>query len=293
MIPTASLRYYPKSLRLFMKPRRRPPTFLPLVRFYTTHHINEEEEGLFSPVVDAHEKFMTLTDQRPLSPDRLYVARFCNNEEELVAPLKRFYGRDMLAHLDSPQNIAHSVVMHLDGAGQDVQVGRKAPSYVRLCSRNSPYISTTRHIYSTRRVLEFEQNHGDLLFDIVNRAKKLYILEVPRSLVINITLRNCELSMFEMHNILHTQKSLEDLQGLMSQLFCAPISDPLFVTRLWEFYDGDIQRIIDYYLYLSRINESLCLGVGNMQKFIVKECPNPFLGDLRSLDSRAGGYRFE
>ncbi len=76
---------------------------------------------------------------------------------------------------------------------------------------------------------------SDLLFDIINNAEKLYILEVPRSRMVDITLRSCNLSYFEMNTILSSKKTLKDLQQLMSTLFYPPISDPLFVTKLWEF----------------------------------------------------------
>lgn len=281
---------YPKRLRRFVRGRKRPPLFLPLVRFYVTNDPGGED-GRFREVTEAHETFLEQTGCLPHRPNTIMVARFCDSEEELVAPFRRFYdkyeyGKDMRSYLSKPENIARCVVMHLDGGGQDVSFDPCRPAYVRLCSRNSPYISTTRHIPSLRSVLEFEQDHGDLMFDIVNNAKKIFIIQVPSSLVVSVTRRDCKLSCFEIMDLLSDKRSFEDLLEVMQRLFYAPICDEIFVRRLWEFYDGDITRIVDYYCYLARIRESLCLGLGPMNKFIVRELNNPFEGELVSITRR-------
>lgn len=279
--------YSPKRLRRFVDGHKRPPLFLPLMRFYISNSCSGEE-GCFAEVKQAHETFLEQTGCLQFRRNKVMLARFCDSQDGLIAPFARFYdkyeyGKDMKSYLSKPENIAQCLVMHLDGRGQDVLFDRSRPAYVRLCSRNSPYISTTRHIHSLRRVLEFEQDCGDLMFDIVNRSKKLFIIEVPHTLVVDVTRRDCHMSYFEIMDSLSGKKSFENLLGVMQRLFYAPVCDSLFVSRLWEFYDGDIARIVDYYSYLARINESLCLGLGQMDRFIIKELPNPFEGELASI----------
>lgn len=285
---TLRLKRYPKRLRRFVKRHKKAPLFLPLVRFYTTDVHEQGEEGRFWQITRAHKEFLDIAGRYPSCYGNVLLARFCNSEEELISPLSRFYdrfdyGKDMVKYLNTPEHIAQCVVLHLDGAGKDLKLSNDTPSYIRVCSRNSPYISTTRHIYTMRRVVEFEQNHGDVLFDIVNRSEKLYILEVPRSLVIDVSRRDCNLSYLELDNLIYSKKTLQDLQEIMGALFHAPISDEIFVAKLWNFYNGDVRRIVDYYLYLSRINESVCLSINDMRKYVLQEFPNPFKSDLRPI----------
>lgn len=285
---TLRLKRYPKRLRRFVKRHKKAPLFLPLVRFYTTNACEEGKEGLFWQITKAHKEFLDIAGRYPSCQGTVLLARFCNNEEELISPLQRFYdrfdyGKDMVKYLNTPAHIAQCVVLHLDGAGKDLKLSNDTPSYIRVCSRNSPYISATRHIYTMRRVLEFEQNHGDVLFNIVNGSEKLYILEVPRSLVIDVTRKDCNIAYLELDNLLYSKTTLQDLQEVMGTLFHAPISDEIFVAKLWDFYNGDIRRIVDYYLYLSRINESVCLSVNDMRKYVLRDFANPFKGDLKPI----------
>ncbi|RMF08470.1 MAG: hypothetical protein D6763_09900 [Alphaproteobacteria bacterium] len=228
-----------------------------------------------------------------VSSKEIYLARFINTEQDLVPTLvgsldQLDYARRLTEWLSNPQSLAETVILHLDGMGKDVRIRRDDHGYVTINPRNSPYLSTTRHVYSLRSAVEFNQTYGDVLFDIVNSAQKIAFLRIPRELVFNVAIKPHYTEEGSEFRLLESVSSKQDRARVIKKMFFPPVGSDDFVEVLDAFYQGNIQAQIAYYRYLSRCAESLCLYTEDFSQFVTSVADNPFRGNLNPVFHRNG-----